>query len=238
MGRSAVRCSRAIALGLALAGCGGSTEPGGTLTIGLTPSSVSFAAIQGGANPTSRTITVTNNGARPVTGLALGTIGYDGTATGWLNASLDATSNPARVTLAPTTGALASGVYTATIPVSSTAASNSPQTLTVNFLVLSDGQVTNLAAAGQSSVFLDSPQFATQLAVPATGAQYSSPSSTPTRPTRPRPISRWSAPSWRAGRSPGWPRPSGSARRQVRLAGAGPTRSRVRWPHGSTACGG
>jgi len=172
MGRSAVRCSLAIALGLALAGCGGSTEPGGTLTIGLTPSSVSFAAIQGGANPSSRTVTVTNNGARPVTGLALGTIGYDGTATGWLNASLDATSNPARVTLAPTTGALASGVYTATMQVSSAAASNGPLTLTVTFLVLSDGQVTNLAAAGQSSLFLASPQFATQLAVPTGGAQY------------------------------------------------------------------
>jgi hypothetical protein len=70
------------------------------------------------------------------------------------------------------TGALASGAYTATIPVTSTAASNSPQTLTITFLVLSDGQVTNLAAAGQSSVFLDSPQFATQLIVPTGGAQY------------------------------------------------------------------
>ena len=46
MGRSAVRYSLAIGLGLALSGCGGSTDPGGTLTIGIAPSSVSFAAIQ------------------------------------------------------------------------------------------------------------------------------------------------------------------------------------------------
>ncbi len=172
MGRSAVRYSLAIGLGLALSGCGGSTDPGGTLTIGIAPSSVSFAAIQGGANPSSHTVSVTSSGARSPAGLAVGSIVYAGGAAGWLSTSLDASSSPASLTIAAATGTLAAGVYTATIPVSAPEASNSPQTLTVNFLVLSSGQVTNLAAAGQASVFLDSPQFATQLAVPTGGAQY------------------------------------------------------------------
>lgn len=104
--------------------------------IALTPSNVTFGALRGGANPATQTISVTNAGVGTLTGLAAGTITYGaGQPAGWLGATLSGSTAPAALTLSVTTGNLAVGAYTATLPVTSSVASNGPQTVGVRLVV-------------------------------------------------------------------------------------------------------
>ncbi len=105
--------------------------------IGLAPTSVSLAATVGGANPAARVVSVTNSGAGVLTGLGVGTITYGSGGSGWLSATLNQTTAPANLTLQATTGALTARTYTATVPVTSGVASNSPRNVTVTFTVSS-----------------------------------------------------------------------------------------------------
>jgi alpha-tubulin suppressor-like RCC1 family protein len=102
--------------------------------IALSPTSVNFSSIQGG-NPDPKTVNVSNSGLGKLSGLGVGTITYAaGQPTGWLTVSLSATSGPTTLTLTATSGSLPSGTtYTATVPVTSSVAINSPQTLSVTF---------------------------------------------------------------------------------------------------------
>src|SRR5450759_4221765 len=84
--------------------------------IALSPTTVSFSSTQGG-NPNPKTVNVSNGGFGKLSGLGVGTITYgSGQPTGWLTASLSATSAPTTLTLTATTsGSLLSGTtYTAT----------------------------------------------------------------------------------------------------------------------------
>jgi alpha-tubulin suppressor-like RCC1 family protein len=93
-------------------------------------------AIEGGANPPSATIAVTNAGGGALTGLTVGTIAFGaGQPTGWLAGDLSSTTAPATLTLHTTAGRIAAGTYTATVPVASSVATNSPQNVTVTFSV-------------------------------------------------------------------------------------------------------
>jgi hypothetical protein len=108
----------------------------GPPAIGLTPASVRFGALPGGANPAGQTVLIRNCGGQTLSGLAVGTISYGaGQPTGWLGVSLSGTTAPATLTLSVTTGGLAAGTYTASVPVTSSVASNSPQTVSVTFVV-------------------------------------------------------------------------------------------------------
>ncbi|MDZ4865555.1 MAG: hypothetical protein SGJ01_19240 [Gemmatimonadota bacterium] len=104
-------------------------------TIGLSPTSFTLTATAGGASPAARTVQVTNSGGQTLTGLGTGTISYTGGSPGWLAASFNQTTAPATLTLTPTTGALAAGSYSATVPVTSGVAGNSPQNVTVSLVV-------------------------------------------------------------------------------------------------------
>jgi len=111
-------------------------------TIGLSPSTVSFIATHGGADPAPQTVSVINGGGGTLSGLAVGTITYvtdtlrpTPTPTGWLSASLDGTAAPATLTLNVATGTLTPGTYAAYVRVTSGAASNSPQSVSVTFTV-------------------------------------------------------------------------------------------------------
>jgi hypothetical protein len=116
--------------------------------IALSSASLTFTATQGGANPASQFITITNSGSGSLTGLSTGTITYGAGATGWLQAPiLSATTAPATLTLQPVTGALIPGTYTATVPVQSGVASNSPQNLTVTFTVTPPPAITLSSAS-------------------------------------------------------------------------------------------
>ncbi|MBI4421458.1 MAG: choice-of-anchor J domain-containing protein [Gemmatimonadetes bacterium] len=106
-------------------------------TIALSPTSVTFTATQGGANPAAQAVNVTNSGSGTLSGLAVGTITYGTGASGWLSASLSSTTAPSTLTLTATTGSLGAASYTATVPITSSAATNSPQNVSVTFTVSS-----------------------------------------------------------------------------------------------------
>jgi hypothetical protein len=104
--------------------------------IGLDPTSLSFAAEAGGADPASQTVAVINAGGRTLDNLTLGTIQYtQGAATGWLTATLAATTAPTTITFSVNLAGLGAGVYRAGVPVASPAATNSPQGVVVTLTV-------------------------------------------------------------------------------------------------------
>ncbi len=103
----------------------------------LGTSGVGFTAIEAGNSPTSQAVSVTNGGGGSLSGLGVGTISYGPGATGWLQATLGSSTAPTTLTLQPATGALPAGTYTATVPVTSAAASNSSVNLTVTFTIAS-----------------------------------------------------------------------------------------------------
>jgi hypothetical protein len=107
------------------------------VNIVLSVTSVTMNAPNGGGNPPNSTVNVTSSGAGPVLGLSIGTITYGaGQPTGWLNASLGgATQTPAVVTLSANVSGVPSGTYTASVPVRSTNAANSPRNITVTLVV-------------------------------------------------------------------------------------------------------
>jgi hypothetical protein len=119
----------------------------------LTPTSLSFTAAPGGANPASQLTNISNSGGGTLSGLSVGTITYGAGATGWLQAPvLSTTTAPATLTVQPVTGALTAGTYTATVPILSGVASNSPQNLTVTFNVTSSQTVTTFVGDFQTGL--------------------------------------------------------------------------------------
>ena len=112
------------------------TQPiGGSPGISLSPISLSFSAVQGGASPAAKTVSVTNIGSGTLSGLSASVSYTNGS--GWLSASLNTATAPATLTVTATTGSLAAGTYNATVSVSSGVASNSPQTVAVSFVISS-----------------------------------------------------------------------------------------------------
>jgi hypothetical protein len=155
---------------------GGGTQPAASApAISLSPAAATFAATAGAASPAAQPIAIANGGTGTLGGLAAGTVAYGaGQATGWLSASLSAVTAPATLTLTPATAALTAGAYTATVPITSSTAgvTNTPQSVSVTLTVAAAPVASlTLAAAGQSSAFLTSPNFSATLAVQA-GSQY------------------------------------------------------------------
>lgn len=121
--------------------------------IALSGTALTFNATPGGANPAAQTVSVTNSGGGTLSGLAVGTVAYGAGASGWLQApTLNSTSAPATLTVQPVTGSLAAGTYTATVPITSGVASNSPRNVTVTFAVATAAAVTISGTADFESV--------------------------------------------------------------------------------------
>jgi hypothetical protein len=97
-------------------------------SISLSRTTVAVAASNGQNAPT-QTVNITNGGGGKLTDLSLGPISPASTA--WVTAALDVTTAPAVVTLTFATASLSTGSFTATIPVLSPVASNTPATITV-----------------------------------------------------------------------------------------------------------
>jgi hypothetical protein len=161
-------------LAVLLVACGGGgdapTGPASAAAIALASNKVTFVGIQGTAGPAAQTVRITSTGGAALKDLSVGQIVYT-SGTTWLAASLSETTSPATLTLIAVTSSLASGTYTATVPIMSGSAANSPQQIEVSLRVLASSPPTTLAAAGESKVFLDATPFATELTVQA-GAQY------------------------------------------------------------------
>jgi len=104
-------------------------------TIELSATTAQFAAVAGAADPLSRLINVTSGATDAATGLAASIVYGQPAQSGWLAATLSATSTPSVLTLQATTGARPAGTYTATVTLTSPDASNAPRTILVTFTV-------------------------------------------------------------------------------------------------------
>jgi hypothetical protein len=133
--------------------CGGDGGSGVTdptdPSIGLSETSKSFSGTAGSGDPAAQTVAISNAGDGTLSGLAANVAYGDGQPTGWLSASLSQTTAPSTLTLTATTGSLTEGTYTASVAVTSGAASNSPQSVSVTFRV-------DPAADGAPSISLSS----------------------------------------------------------------------------------
>lgn len=108
-------------------------------TIELSAATAQFTAVTGGANPAASTIAVTSGANDPATGLAASIAYGPSGQTGWLTATLSATSTPSVLTLQATTGARPAGTHTATITLTSPDAP--PRTILVTFTVSSPPRI-------------------------------------------------------------------------------------------------
>ena len=119
-------------------------NPVSSPTISLSPTSLSFSATVGGSNPSAQNVTVSNSGggtlASPTTSITYSQ------GSGWLSVNCTGSQAPYTCSNQPTTGSLAAGTYNATVKVSSTGATNSPQSYTVAFTVNS-GSVCEITGA-------------------------------------------------------------------------------------------
>lgn len=109
--------------------------------IALSPTQLDFFSWVGGDDPPQATVTITNSGGGTLTGLSVGTITYGAKATGWITiASLSSSvaSPSSTLQVQATTGSLAAGTYTATLPIQAPAAENSPQSIAVTFTIGAD----------------------------------------------------------------------------------------------------
>lgn len=109
---------------------------GSAIALGATPPNVSFTAPPVTGNPVAQTVTVSSVNGTVIPSLALSPIEYTaGQPTGWLVAALSGTSTPSTLTLNATVGSLASGTYTANVPITAATATNSPLKIPVTFVV-------------------------------------------------------------------------------------------------------
>ncbi|MGA6826098.1 BACON domain-containing protein [Nitrospira sp. NS4] len=93
------------------------TPPTTAPVIGVSPTSFSFSATQGGANPASQTLNISNAGG--------GTLTWSASENAsWLTVSPTSGSGNGSVTLSVTTGSLAAGSYSGTITISATGATS------------------------------------------------------------------------------------------------------------------
>jgi len=104
--------------------------------IALSPATLTILDTLGTSDPAAQTVGVSNGGGGTLGGLTVGTISYGASQpTGWLTATLNAATAPTTLTLQLAKGSLAAGTYTATVPIQSAAASNSPQGVSVSFQI-------------------------------------------------------------------------------------------------------
>ena len=129
-------------------------NPVSSPTISLSPTSLSFSATVGGSNPSSQNVTVSNSGggtlASPTTSITYSS------GSGWLSVNCTGSSAPFTCSTQPATGSLAAGTYNATVKVSSTGATNSPQSYTVAFTLSSGSACTTSSATGTCGPYTDS----------------------------------------------------------------------------------
>ncbi|MFN7919853.1 MAG: malectin domain-containing carbohydrate-binding protein [Bryobacteraceae bacterium] len=96
-------------------------------TLSLTPTTLSFTAVQGGANPATQSIAITNPGT--------GTVDWTAVADQpWLAVTPSGTA-PSTLVATVTTGALTPATYNATITVTAPGAAGSPKTIPISFVV-------------------------------------------------------------------------------------------------------
>jgi len=107
--------------------------PTASPAIALSPSSLTFSATAGGANPAAQNVSVTNSGSGTLADVTT-SISY-GSGSNWLTVTRSGSGNSQTLANSVNISGLAAGTYTATVSVYSTGASNSPRTYTVTLSV-------------------------------------------------------------------------------------------------------
>ena len=106
-------------------------------TIKLTPETLTFNAVRNGPSPQSKAVSITNAGGGTLSQLSAGNTAYGPGANGWLlvqSLFLNPTA-PSTLNIVPTNTTLPAGTYTATVPITSPVATNSPKDITVLFMI-------------------------------------------------------------------------------------------------------
>jgi hypothetical protein len=119
--------------------------------IGFSTNNLTFDDAPSAPLPDSQIVDITNAGEDPLTGLSISGITYTGGgASDWLTARLTATDAPAKLIIRPSTSTLATGSYTATIAITSSAASAGTQIVAVRFNIVRPAAI---ALAANSASF-------------------------------------------------------------------------------------
>lgn len=107
------------------------TSGGGTSLV-ISPSSLDFTYKMGGSVPAAQPITISSSGSA---------LTYTATASGgsWLSTSGNSGSTPGKVAVMVNAASLTAGTYNGTVTITSSGASNSPQTVPVTLTVSSSG---------------------------------------------------------------------------------------------------
>lgn len=96
-----------------------------TPTIGLSATTLSFSAVQGGSNPANKTITISNSGS--------GTLSWTATeSAGWLSLSPASGTGTGTISVSVNTAGLPVGTVSTPITITASGATNTPQTVTVS----------------------------------------------------------------------------------------------------------
>ncbi len=107
------------------------TPVSSTPSIARNPTVLSFSAVQGGANPPSQSVTISNSGS--------GTLSWTATSSiGWLTingGSAASGANNGSFGVGTNISGLAIGTYTGTIAITGTGATNTPQTVAVTLAI-------------------------------------------------------------------------------------------------------
>jgi outer membrane protein assembly factor BamB len=99
-----------------------------TQILSISPTSLSFTAVQGGSNPASSTVNITNTG--------VGALTFNATSDSpWLTVSPASGSAPQNLQVGASVGGLAQGTYTGHITITSVGAQGSPALVTVTLTV-------------------------------------------------------------------------------------------------------
>jgi hypothetical protein len=107
-------------------------DPPAPPALSVSPTSLAFTAVQGGANPPAQTVSVTNTG-----GGTLDVTASDDAS--WLTVTPASATAPATLSVSPSVTGLAAGTYSATVTVTATTAgaTGSPKTIAVTLTVTS-----------------------------------------------------------------------------------------------------
>jgi hypothetical protein len=104
--------------------------------LAISPTTVSFSAPAGNANPANKTISIANGGAGTVSSLAIGAVQYSPSGVNWLTKSLSQATAPATLTVGANIAGLAPGNYLARFPVTAAAGTQgSPKNITVDLTI-------------------------------------------------------------------------------------------------------
>jgi hypothetical protein len=131
----------------------------------LQPGKLSFAAFEGNGNPPSQSVTVYNEGTDTLNWTA-------SSSAPWLIATPSSGTTPATVAVSVNASGLAAGNYTGTITISSSGATNAPQTISVSFTVTNLLLFSNFADGTMNGWAFSPLGFASNWSVSDSALQY------------------------------------------------------------------